>query len=81
MSGGGGGRIHSQGAIRAEWRNQVSFLEGESEPDLGAGGRDPVWQREKWGNGLMMALSWQEREELPPTPTPLPGLEASQRAC
>lgn len=67
--GGGGRRSHSQGAIRAEWRNQVSFLEGESEPGLGVGG-ETQFGREKCGNDLVMASRWQERQQLPPTPTP-----------
>ena len=67
--GGGGRRSCTQGAIRAEWRNQVSFLEGDSEPGLGVGG-ETQFGRGKWGNDLMMAPRWQERQQLPPTLTP-----------
>ena len=55
--GGGGRRSRTQGAIRAEWRNQVSFLEGDSEPGLGVGG-ETQFGRGKWGNDLMMAPRW-----------------------
>lgn len=50
---------HSR-TIRAEWRNQVSFLEGDSETGLGVGGETQLG-RGKWGNDLMMAPRWQER--------------------
>lgn len=45
----------------------VSFLEGESEPDLGVEGQTRFGRERSGGNGLVMAPSWQERQELHPT--------------